>query len=174
MEVYFGCFARLASRLSSVWVTSGDQVLHHVLLNMHRNPLIENTSLRIKLHCGILIFFMLFPLWYFRNLCLYIMFPDWPPSHNLMQYSLVVHMTQMWGYVFWSVFEDLSFFLISVYGWFVDWAGFKWKLWIAVGKSHLAAVKKTHFVIDSIEMQPRQIGFFLFSVSFPRLMLPWT
>lgn len=40
---------------------------------------------------------------------------------------------------------------------------------IAVGKSHLATVKKTHFVVDSIEMQPRQIGFFLRRVYFP----PW-
>lgn len=39
---------------------------------------------------------------------------------------------------------------------------------IAVGKSHLATVKKTHFVVDSIEMQPRQIGFFLSRVYFPR------
>lgn len=54
-------------------------------------------------------------------------------------------------------FFVISFWLVCGLGRFLD-ESFESHL----GESHLAAVKKTHFVIDSIETQPRQIGFFSF------------
>lgn len=103
------------------------------------------------------------------------MFPDGPLPHHI---NAAFYCCSCEADVSFHVFPGLELFLCVFFSFFFFFYQFMAGLWIeevlnecfkiAVGKSHLATVKKTHFVVDSIEMQPRQIGFFLSRVYFPR------